>query len=115
MARKRKAPTKATASRRGVGQEKPKLRGRPPLAPRTALAQWIQDRNMTVVQFSAMLSEEAPRAGLRPDQAPKTKTLLDAVNARHWPSLITVELTRRVTKGAVDVGSWVRDLAQRLS
>lgn len=70
---------------------------------------------MTVVQFSTMLSDEAPRAGLRGDQAPKTKTLLDAVNARHWPSLITVELTRRVTGGAVDTKHWVADLAERLS
>ena len=70
---------------------------------------------MTVVEFASKLADEAPKAGLARDLAPKTKTLLDAVNARHWPSLVTVLLTKRVTEGEVDVDQWVRDLSGRLS
>lgn len=85
-------------------------RGRPPLAPRTTLAKWLQDRNRTTVEFAGFLAEIAPKVGLTPEDAPQPKTLLDAVNGRHWPSLPTVLLVRHATDGDVDVEHWVRDL-----
>jgi hypothetical protein len=106
MARKSTAHVKSTA----VSPAAPKLRGRPPLKPRTTLARWIQDRNRTVTDFAAELRELAPKVGLSEDDCPQTKTLTDAVNARHWPHPKTILLVRMATDGAVDLEHWVRDL-----
>lgn len=101
MARKQKPKIQAPA---------PKLRGRPPLPPRTTLARWIQDHGKTVAGFAVELRTVAPSVGLAEDDAPMAKTLLDAVNARHWPSPRTILLVRHATGGDVDVEHWVRDL-----
>lgn len=90
----------------------PRRRGRPPLTPRTCLGRWIQDRNLTVTDFAVTLRDLAPAVGLDPDAAPAAKTLLDAVNGRHWPHLRTVLLVRHATAGAIDVQQWVSDLHQ---
>lgn len=65
---------------------------------------------MTVADFAALLVDVAPKVGLTEEDAPKTKTLLDAVNARHWPHPKTILMVRHVTNGEVDVEHWVRDL-----
>lgn len=111
----RKRPPAPRAAKVAIVELRPALRGRPPLPPRTTLARWIQDRSVTVTEFAARLAEIAPKVGLSADDAPKTKTLLDAVNARHWPHPKTILLVRMVTDGAVDLEHWVRDLSPRLS
>lgn len=108
MARKR--PAKPTT-------EPPAARGRPPLPPRTTLARWIRTHGLTVQSFAeAMVAAAAKvrmpdgKVGLPKSAAPQAKTLLDAVNARHWPSPPTMLLVRHLTKGEVDLEHWVRDL-----
>lgn len=86
------------------------IRGRPPLPPRTTLAKWIRAQGMTVASFATKLAETAPKVGLPASAAPKAKTLLDAVNGRHWPSAPTMLIIRYVTDGDVDLEHWVKDL-----
>lgn len=100
----------AAAVSPAVSSPIPKLRGRPPLKPRTTLARWIQDRNRTVTDFAVELRALAPKVGLSELDCPQTKTLTDAVNARHWPHPKTILLVRLATDGAVDLEHWVRDL-----
>lgn len=85
-------------------------RGRPPLAPRTQLARWIQDHGKTVVGFSDELRAIAVKLGFEERDVPATKTLLDAVNGRHWPHPKTILFVKYATDGDVDVEHWVRDL-----
>jgi hypothetical protein len=101
MARKRSAPRVPKPAA---------IRGRPPLPPRTTLARWIRAQGLTVASFADKMAEMAPSIGLPTTAAPKAKTLLDAVNARHWPSATTMFLIRHVTDGDVDLEHWVRDL-----
>lgn len=102
-------------SKRKNGADPVKLRGRPPLKPRTTLARWIQDHGQTVAGFALALRGIAPKVGLTEDDAPQAKTLLDAVNARHWPHPRTILLVRHATNGDVDVEHWVRDLHYQLA
>lgn len=97
-----------------------KLRGRPLQEQRTALAIWINRRGISVTDFAARLAETAtrlaatrPELGIRPEDAPRPKTLLDAVNARHWPHAILILLTRLATNGQVRDEHWVQDLRRR--
>lgn len=69
---------------------------------------------MTVTDFAGKLREIAPKCGLDKDDAPQPKTLLDAVNGRHWPHLRTVLLVEHATDGDVRVEHWVRDLPSKL-
>ena len=80
------------------------------MPPKTTLAKWIRAQGMTVQSFADKMAEMAPKVGLSADAAPKAKTLLDAVNARHWPSAPTMLIVRYVTNGDVDLEHWVRDL-----
>lgn len=84
-------------------------RGRPPMDPRTALARWIRDSGVTVVEFSTTLAKIATSLGIPPEAVPQTKALLDAVNALHWPHPVTMFLVRHATNGDVDIEHWVRD------
>jgi hypothetical protein len=65
---------------------------------------------MTVVDFANKMGEVAPKLGLPVEASPRPKTLLDAVNGRHWPSLVTVLIARYATDGDVDLEHWVKDL-----
>jgi hypothetical protein len=65
---------------------------------------------MTAVDFAEKLAVVAPNLGLPVEASPKTKTLLDAMNGRHWPSLVTVLIVRYATNGGVDLEHWVKDL-----
>lgn len=65
---------------------------------------------MTVAGFAVKMAEIAPSVGLPTAAAPKAKTLLDAVNGRHWPSAATMLIIRHATNGDVDLEHWVRDL-----
>lgn len=86
-------------------------RGRPPNEPRTELGKWIQSHGITTVDFALRLKEIAPLVGLQETDAPQPKTLLDAVNGRHWPHAKVILLVRHATGGDVDVEHWVRDLS----
>src|SRR5882762_887556 len=99
MVRKRHTPAKGNGT---------KLRGRPPMRPKTALAKWIQTKGLSVTDFAttlagiaAGLAQARPELGIRASDAPVPKTLLDAVNARHWPKATLVLLTRLATGGDV--------------
>ena len=65
---------------------------------------------MTVTSFAEKMADIAPKLGLKADDAPRAKTLLDAVNGRHWPSAVTMLLVRYATDGDVDLEHWVKDL-----
>lgn len=96
-------PTPATA-------QPTRRRGRPPLAPRTELARWLQARDKTVVDFAAELLVHARRHGLPEAAAPTSKALRESINAAHWPHPITIWLVSLATGGRVSVQHWVRDL-----
>lgn len=99
------------AKKQRVVVDAQKQRGRPPLAPKTKAAKWLQDRGKTITSFADELRALAPRLGVNADWVPQTKTLTDAMNARHWPHPVTILLIRHATDGDVDLQDWVRDLA----
>ena len=72
----------------------------------------MRAHGITAVDFAAKLRELAPKLGLPVESAPAPKTLLDAMNGRHWPSLVTVYLAKYATDGDVDTEHWVKDLHQ---
>ena len=103
----------AKLSRRASASQSAKptrKRGRPPGEPRTTLARWLQDRGLRSTDLAARLSAVAAKLGIRPELVPQPKTLLDAVNGRVKPGLPVVLLVQRVTRGAVGLEHWVRDL-----
>lgn len=106
MARKRAAKEPIVQP---IPPPKPR-RGRPPMDPRTTLARWIRDQNITVVEFATRLAEIAPKIGMPLTAVPQMRTLLDSVNALHWPHPVTMFLVRHATNGDVDMEHWVRDL-----
>lgn len=91
-------------------EEEQAPRGRPPLPPKTQCARWLRENGYTVQSLAAAMIEVAPKLKLPKRAAPQPKTLLDAVNGRHWPSLPTVLMIREISKGAIDVQHWVADL-----
>lgn len=74
------------------------------------MGRWIQASGHSAIWVANEMRRIATKTGLRPTAAPSAKTLLDAVNGRHRPSLVTVLLARMVTDGQVDVQHWVSDL-----
>lgn len=100
-----------------------KLRGRPPLAPKTALARWIQSQGLTATDFVRDLQELAPSVErqirlqypefkLTADDIPTPKNLLDAANGRHRPRLLTVLLVAVRTEGEIGPAEWVADMSR---
>lgn len=91
----------------GQPTDRPPIRGRPPLPPRTLFGQWLRDTGRTVKGAAEELVPIAKRLGMPRKAAPKPKTLLDSVNGRHRPPLETVVLVRELTGGAIDVQQWL--------
>lgn len=106
----------------GVAEPK-KLRGRPPMAPRTALAGWIQAEGITATDFirrlhalapvvEAAIRKQYPAFRISSSDIPTPKNLLDAANGRHRPRLLTVVLVTAGTGGKVGPSEWVADMSR---
>lgn len=96
-------------------EEPPPTRGRPPLPPRTKFARVIRDLGKTVKSVADEMPGWAVKVGLKKSAAPQAKTLLDAVNGRHWPSAPVMLIIREMTASwghRVDLQDWVADLYQ---
>lgn len=88
-------------------------RGRPPLPPRTRFARVLREQGRTVKSVAEELPAWAVKVGLPKKAAPQAKTLLDAVNGRHWPSAPLMLMVRALTTSwgtPIDLQDWVADL-----